>query len=249
MKIEMKTRTMAFIVLFLILPSSAVFGQQDKLKLFFKLSDYYFGKYVYNGLVDYKYASTYSKEIDALYSLMGEVDLSNATQNEKKAFCTNAYNLLVVYQVAKSYPIAKPLDQEGFFDQNKHNVAGKSLTLNELEIDMILGEFQDARFHFVLACAAMSCPRLANFAYRPENVNQLLEERTKITLNDDEFIRVNTAEKKVSISKIFEWYQGDFTRNNASLIEFINRYRTEKIPSDYQVDFYEYDWTLNERKS
>lgn len=250
MKIEMKRIALAIVVLLpLFLSFNTKARPNKKLDLFFKLSDYYLSKYVYKGMVDYRYASSYSKEIDALYQLIGEMNLSTASKNEKTAFCINAYNILVIYQVAKSYPMANPLDQEGFFDKNQHLVAGMNVTLNQLEIDHMLRKFEDARFHFVLACAAKSCPQLANFAYKPENVEILLDERTRMTLNDEEFIRVVDGSTKVQISKIFEWYADDFGGSSESIIDYINGFRDQKIPKNYTVEYSEYDWTLNERKS
>lgn len=249
MKIDMKRIAFAIIAMIFLIPSNLKAQPDEKLNLFFKLSDYYFGKYVYQGKVDYRYASSYSKEIDALYEMMGEVDLSNASKNERIAFCINAYNLLVIYQVAKSYPINNPLDQEGFFDKNQHLVAGQLITLDQLEKDQMIKVFKDARFHFVLACAAVSCPELANFAYKPGNVESLLQQRTIKAINDNNFIRVDNASKKVKLSKIFEWYAGDFGGSEPKILEYINGFRNSKIPTDYQVEYYEYNWSLNEKKS
>lgn len=220
----------------------------DKLSTFFSISDYYFRKYVHKGLVNYQYASRNLKEINAIHKLIGEVNLSGATGNEKKAFYINAYNLLVIQQVVKSYPISKPMDKIGFFDQIEHKVAGEMLTLNEVEHQKLRAAFKDAELHFVLACAAISCPRLANFAYKPDNVNQLLGKRTAMMLNDDNFIRVNPRSRVVEVSKIFEWYEKDFTKSGTSLIEYINRYRAKKIPNNFSISYYEYHWALNERK-
>lgn len=218
----------------------------EKLDVFFKLSDYYLKRHVYNGLVNYQY-SIESRELVLLYKNIGEMDLSNATEAQKKAFYINTYNLLVIYQVTRSYPLERPLDKEGFFDNTYHMVAGERLTLNELEQKM-LTTYDDARFHFVLACAAMSCPKLYNQAYTPENVDKLLEERTRLAVNDGSFIRVNQNASKVEASKIFEWYKGDFQKGGKSILDFINTYRTTQIPSSYLLAFYEYDWKLNERK-
>lgn len=223
-------------------------GKSDDLKLLCRLSNSYFRKYVHNGLVNYQNASKNSSELKALRQLIGQVNLSEATNSELKAFYINTYNILVIYQVSQSYPIQNPLDQEGFFSEKKHLVAGEELTLDQLEKGKMIKAFNDPRFHFVLACAAMSCPKLANFAYMPENIEKLLDERTKNALNDDTFVKVNQAGKKTSLSKIFDWYRSDFGQNNTTILTYINKYRDNKIPSNYAVSFYEYDWRLNERK-
>ncbi|MEM9339767.1 MAG: DUF547 domain-containing protein, partial [Bacteroidota bacterium] len=198
---------------------------------------------------NYEYASRNPKEIELIHDKISEIDLSGTSANEKKAYLINAYNLLVIYQVIESYPLSRPLDREGFFDQVEYQIDGKQLTLNELESDVLFGEFKDPRLHFALACAAMSCPKLYNLAFQPERIDELLDERTRLSINDGSFIRVNKELKEVHLSKIFEWYKSDFEQKGESVLGFINRYRVEKIPSDYKIKHYEYDWTLNERKS
>lgn len=216
---------------------------------FFRLSDFYFNRYVREGLVNYKYANSRLFEIEVMYKLLGNVDLSSASRNQKMAFRINAYNLIVIYQVAKAYPMDNPLDADGLFYKQPHLVAGKSLTLDQLEKEMLVGEFKDPRLHFVLSSAAVSCPELANFAYKPENIETLLQNRTEKTMNDNTFVRVDAANNKVVVSKIFEWYRGDFESQSPSILDFINMYRDQKIPATFSIEFDEYNWQLNERKS
>ncbi len=237
-----------FVLSFLISSGSLHAQSGEKLELFFKLSDYFLKRHVYKGLVNYQYSSKNSAEIQLLHKTITEVDLSNATTNERKAFYVNAYNILVIYQITTSYPLARPLDKEGFFDGSYHSVAGERLNLDELESKKILKAFDnDPRFHFVLACGAISCPKLYNLAYKPEDIEQLMEERTQFALSDNDFIYVDDPSKTVRVSQIFNWYKSDFDKAGASILEFINKYRIEKIPSNYKIEYYEYDWTLNER--
>ena len=119
------------------------------------------------------------------------------------------------------------------------------ITLNALEIVKLLRNFKDPKFHFVLACAARGCPKLASFAYFPDKLQDQINVRTKTALNDSRFIRVNSNSGKVNVSMIFKWYMKDFTQNGQSVISFINTYKTNKIPDNYQLDYYPYDWSLN----
>jgi len=210
-------------------------------------ADVFLSKYVSEGMVDYKSISQNLSEIATLYTAIGSMNVSTASEVEKKAFYINAYNLIVIYQVAKYYPLSSPLDQSGFFDKVKHKVAGESLTLNHLEIKKLLLAYKDPRIHFALACAAQSCPPLASFAYDPAKLNQQLDERARRALNDKDWLKVKPSENKVLLSKIFDWYKKDFAATGMSLIAWINQYRTNKIPENYQVGYYEYNWKLNER--
>ncbi|MEM6377537.1 MAG: DUF547 domain-containing protein, partial [Bacteroidota bacterium] len=171
--------------------------------------------------------------------------LDGLSAAEKQAFYINAYNLLVIEGAASNYPLKSVLDIGGFFDAKKKTVAGKKMTLNQLEKDRLLKVYKDARFHFVLVCGAIGCPPITNFAYRPETLEQQLATQTRKALNDPSFIRVDNSAKTVKLSQIFEWYPGDFGGSKSSAIEFINRYRNTAIPSDYKISFYTYDWTVN----
>ena len=213
---------------------------------FFPKADAFLKKYVTHGSVAYAKVKQ-SKDIDALYQEIGTISLAQAADVEKMAFYINAYNLIVIYYAAKHYPLKSPLDQSGFFDMVKHRVAGEEMTLNSLEIKKLLATYKDARFHFALACAAKSCPPLASFAYTPQLLEKQLQERAMAALNNPLWLKVNARNKKVELSKIFEWYKKDFTAGGKTEIEWINTFRKEKIPADFTVTYYEYDWRLNDQ--
>ncbi|MEM6523159.1 MAG: DUF547 domain-containing protein [Bacteroidota bacterium] len=236
---------LALPVLMLLIFSVLTKSNAQSQDTFYRLANIYFKKYVKDGLVNYRYAKSNSKEINVIYNLIGKYDLSEASIAEKKAFYTNTYNILIIYQIINLYPISNPLDEKGFFNENEFNVAGEMLTLDQLEKGKMLKELKEPRFHFVLACAAMSCPPLPNYAYTPANIEAELTKKTRELLNSPSFVSVNSSQKKVMLSKIFDWYRSDF---GDSLVNYINQYRTTKIPSDYNIDFFEYNWQLNERK-
>lgn len=189
---------------------------------------------------------THKTEIDELYNIIGKVSLVGTDRQSKKAFYINAYNLIVIYSIIQHYPVKSPMDIEGFFDKKDHPVAGEKLTLNKLEKDKLISTYKDARLHFVLVCAAKSCPPLLNGAFIKENVEDQLEQRTRITVNNSSWLRVDSKQKRVELSKIFEWYSSDFTTDGKSVVNWINRFRNTKIPIAYQVVYYEYEWALNE---
>ncbi len=217
------------------------------LSTFFQKSDAFFKMYVHDGKVAYKTIKANNAEIQALYADVESMSLASASEKEKKAFYANAYNLIVIYQVTKYYPLKSPLDQSGFFDKVKHTVAGEPMTLNFLEIKKLILTYKDPRIHFALACAAISCPPLASFAYMPETMDSQLNTRSSLALNNNDWLIVKPSEKKVLLSKIFDWYNKDFTMNgDNTVIAFINKYRKSPIPANYSVDYYEYNWSLNE---
>lgn len=203
--------------------------------------------HVADGRVAYAQLKKSEDELVGLYKQIGSVDLVGASDKAKKAFYINAYNVAVIHQVVQAFPLKSPLDKAGFFDQVKHRVAGQEITLNQLEKEKLISAYGDARVHFAVVCAAVSCPPIANFAYTADQLDAQLDERAKLSLNNPTFIRVNNGQKKAKLSKIFDWYKADFTKGGQSILTYINGFRREKIPTDFGTDFYEYDWRLNGR--
>lgn len=235
--------------LFGLLTIGSISAQAQSPEEFSKHADSFFKKYVSDGAVSYSKIKQNIVEVEGLYQEVGKMNLEKANDAAKKAFFINAYNVIVIYWVAKHYPLKSPLDNSGFFDKVKHSVAGESLTLNALEIKKLLNTYKDARVHFTLACAAQSCPPLASFAYTPDALDQQLTERTAKALNNPNWLKVQPGKKTVQASKIFDWYNKDFTGGGKSLIEWINQYKKEKIPANYAVGYYEYDWSLNDKRN
>ena len=52
----------------------------------------------------------------------------------------------------------------------------------------------------------------------------------------------------MELSAILDWYREDFLAVAPSLVAWLNRYRDEPVPEDYEVGFLPYDWTLNARE-
>ncbi len=177
---------------------------------FTEQADAFLSDHVSDGKVDYAGIAQNHSQIDELYQQIGKMSLKGTSDAEKKAFYINAYNLITIHQITEHYPVKSPMDVKGFFDQKKHTVAGERFTLNELEKKKLLEPYQDPRLHFVLVCAAVSCPPLADFAYQADKLDEQLDEKTRQALNSDSFVRLKRDQKKVELSKIFDWYNERF---------------------------------------
>ena len=211
---------------------------------FFSKADTFFNTYVADGKVDYKAIKNNPDSLNELIEMAGSISVTKDRILEYQAFWINGYNLFVIKSIVENYPLKSPLDVAGFFDKTKQDIGGEKITLNDIENKLLRGNFpSEARFHFVLVCAGLGCPPIINKAYKPSTLDAQLQEQTAKALNDPKFIQVN--KNKVKISQIFEWYKGDFTQNGKSLVDYINQYKTEKLPDNAKVSFYPYDWTLN----
>jgi hypothetical protein len=207
----------------------------------YKNYDAFLQKYVSSsGKVNYKKIK--KSETEALVKeFQAATPQKSWSKNEQLAYWLNAYNLFTVQLIVEHYPVAKitDLDKGKPWDVKRIDLGGKKYSLNDLENEVIRPTFKDARIHFAINCAAKSCPPLYNKAFTSDKVQSLLDVRTKAFLTS----KSNTlAEKKVKISKIFDWYKADF----GELTAFLSKYSTVKVVKDAVVEFGEYDWGLNE---
>ena len=231
-----------------IILSLFVFGSCLKLNAqdvnsFFQKSESFFKSVVENGKVNYSSIQNDKKEIEELTILISQISPEKLTPIERKTFLINAYNLLVISEVINHYPISSTKKINGFFEKIKHQVGENRWTLNQIENEQIRKEYEDPRVHFVLNCAAVSCPPVTNFAYFPTLLEGQLDAQTTIAINDSNFIYEKNG--KNYISNIFKWYKGDFTKNG-TVLDFINEYRTQKLNAENRTIHYPYDWVLND---
>ena len=221
------------------------FGQNA---IFFNKADDFFNENVKNGKVEYAEIKKNQSNLNDLTKAIADFDFEKESVAGQKAFLINAYNILVISGIVNKFPIKSPLDVSGFFDRIKYKVIGKKMTLNDIENKMIREKYKDPRFHFALVCGANGCPVIINKAYLPATIDAQLTNQTRIAVNNANFTKVSDEAKTVKLSQLFDWYKDDFLKKGDNYIDFLNKYRTDKIPDNYKVYLYNYDWTLNNTK-
>ncbi len=186
------------------------------------------------------------------------------------AFWINAYNAFTLNDVleyvdGKTDSVKKV---NGFFDKNKHPIAGESLTLDEIERRG--RNLRDPRIHFAINCASTSCPKLQPFAYTAAELDRQLNQVTReFFMDSGRGLRLQRDENTVSLSPILEWYAGDFSGATSATGQFLSRARAA-ISGDSVIEFVinhvgqdlasyirqqrpkvkylDYDWTLNSQR-
>ncbi len=202
-------------------------------------------RYVRDGEVDYR---GLQNQLPALKRLVQQhpVNALPTGSGARQAAYINLYNLAVLQQVLSQYPVEGPQQLPGFFSVAFIPWQSGRISLDELEKGQLLKDYPDARLHLILVCAARSCPPLYSGAYRAEQLEQQLARQTRAALDDPRFIRVPGEGSEVALSQIFKWYRTDFEREAGSVRAWINRYRSEPLPADAALTYYDYDWSLNE---
>lgn len=165
------------------------------------------------------------------------------------AFHINAYNALSIYKVIETgIPETNAgLRKVFFFAFGKVQVGGQPVSLYDYE-NKVIRPLGDPRIHMALNCMSVSCPRLPREPFLAEALDQQLERETKHFFSEPRNLNVDTLNKVVTTSEILKFFSEDFLLKAPSLIAFINRYRdsaSAKIPEDFRVEYFPYDWTIN----
>ncbi|MDZ4796479.1 MAG: DUF547 domain-containing protein [Bacteroidota bacterium] len=206
------------------------------------------------GNVHYKSFQSDSIELQKYLKLLSNNPPNETiwTVNEQKAYWINAYNAFTIQLVLKYYPLKSIKDigssiQIPFvntpWDVKFISIGNEKMDLNNIEHGQLRKKFDDPRIHFAIVCASKSCPVLLNEAYDPARLEQQLDKQAKVFLADT--FRNKIAADKIQLSKIFDWFKGDFTKNG-SLIDYLNKYALVKINANAENSYLDYDWSLNE---
>lgn len=201
------------------------------------------------GMVDYKGLKANEKDFAKFNTYVEAIGNAKVkgSKKAKLAFYINAYNAHVIKAVIDKLPTKSVMKVDGFFKKTKHNVAGKSMTLDHLENKIIRPKFNDARIHFALVCAAKSCPPLKRKAFTEKNVNKMLEKNTKKFVPKATKVDGNT----VTTSQLFNWFADDFKNNEGSVANYLAKYLPEHAEllksGKAEIKFSHYNWDLNSK--
>ena len=209
-----------------------------------------------DGLVNYKGLAAERSRLKAYLKLLeGNEPKESWTEDQRLAYWINAYNAYTLELILEHYPVKSIKDIGAAikipfvntpWDIKFINIGDEPKDLNNIEHGIIRKKFDEPRIHFALVCAAISCPKLQNRAYLPETLDAQLTDAAKDFLSDPSKNEIKSS-SKADLSKLFSWYRGDFTKKT-SLEEYLNQYSEIKLEKRANLDFKDYDWTLNEQK-
>jgi hypothetical protein len=213
------------------------------------------------GGVDYALLSTSQRtqlhRAGHSFSSICTQELEAMSQKGQMAFWINAYNLFTLIQIERHYPLKSirnigilPLAawREAFISMPGLNK--KSLSLNDIEHEILRKEFDDNRIHFAINCASLGCPRLRNIPWAERQLDRDLEQAAREFLADGQKNRMGDSHQSVALSRIFKWFRGDFETGKHTLASTVARWsagemaarlKSEKV----EIEFLEYDWRLN----
>jgi hypothetical protein len=190
---------------------------------------------------------TDSAAIDSILKDWSKIDATKLSKNDRAAFRINLYNAAMISEVLDNYPLTsvttfgKPFS---VFKKNYISTPQGKISLDTLEKKQLLGDFPDARVHFAVNCASVSCPPLRAEAYTGDQLEKQLAEQARLFVATPHAVQIKGS--TAHYSSLFDWYKKDFDESNPAKV--INKYAAKKIPTNLKVLWIKYDWNLNEAK-
>jgi hypothetical protein len=230
--------------------------------------------YVRNGDVYYRALKSDRGKLDGYVNLIAGTAIDKAPREEQLAFWLNAYNALVLRTVVDHYPIAgraaqypsKSIRQiPGAFERIAHRVGGRSLTLDQIEKD-VLPQFHDPRVYFALGRGAIGSGRLRSEAFTPARVDEQLADVGAECVSRAQCAQLDRDANKITASAIFSWHEKEFADAYAdkapaalasrspierAIVAFVSpklltAERDMIAANTFQVAYKPFDWTLND---
>ena len=219
--------------------------------------------------VDYAALVGRREALDAYIGTLERVSLAaieGATREEQLAFWINAYNACMLRLVAEHYPIQKaggiftglrnaiagrPANSvwqiEDVFTVAHCRIAGALRSQDDIE-HSIIRPMGEPRIHFAVNCAARSCPVLWPDAYEAATLEAQLERAVSKLVSTPEHFSVEPG--VVRMNKVLDWFKEDFggiEGLRTFFAPYLDAADAEVISThDTRIEFFEYDWTLND---
>jgi len=234
------------------------------------------------GGVDYKRLKAQRADLDAFVASLAGLDpatIASWTAPERIAFWVNAYNTITLQRIVDHYPIHRgslvaslrfPENSirqiEGVWDNLSTSIAGRDMTLDHIEHEILRKDFREPRIHAALVCAAKGCPPLRAEAFIAARLDKQLDDQSRRFLASPKRFKVDRQKKIVRLSPLLKWYAEDFVAayntdgslqgHSAALcatLDYASRYVAPKDAQflrtqSYTVEYSDYDWSLNERE-
>ncbi|MBO0724091.1 MAG: DUF547 domain-containing protein [Blastocatellia bacterium] len=264
----MRKKSMLFAVLplFICAANFGVYAQGVDYSEYDRLTRKYVNE---RGLVDYKGLKS---ELSALKTFIDQISAVSPQSHpqqfqdsgEQLRYWMTAYNAWVMYIAASEYPSKSSLwNFLGLFRNRDIKLGGKPMKLGDLEHKIIRAGYKDPRIHFYINCGASSCPALGQGVIQQFKTSDALDQSARRFINDAKNVKYDAADKRLYLSKIFDWFGDDFLNylkekngdQKPHIAQYIllylegpSREALRQTPlNEIRVSYLSYDKSLNEQ--
>ncbi len=175
---------------------------------------------------------------------------SEWSRDQQLAYWLNLHNALTVSVVADRGGRGAldrmrqfPASAEGPFATPIVTIEGRSLSVDGIVNEVLRPNFSDVPFHYGVFSGAEGGPSLRRRAFTGHAVRTELDEEARRYINGR---GVNLSRRGLRVSKLYEWYAGDFGGTDAAVLDHVRGYAEGRLKSDLAtrtaIDHYDYDF-------
>lgn len=230
--------------------------------------------YVRDGYVYYRALKSDRARLDAYVASLDRVRLDIASPQEQVAFWINGYNALVLQTIVNEYPIPERTREypagsirqiPGAFERRPHRLAGRTLTLDQIE-QTVLPTFHDPRVFLALGRGAVGSGRLRSETYDAKRLENQLSESASECAARTQCVQVDASQSVLRINAIFSWRRNEFVaayaERAANLFEgrspveravlalitprLLAAERAMLDKNAFRLEYQPFDWSLND---
>lgn len=206
-----------------------------------------------DGFVDYSLLAANSSELDMYIEKLSIAGLDELSKYSRLSVFLNAYNAFTLKLITENKGIKsiKDIPEERRWKDKRWVLGGQTVSLDELEHEMIRKTYGDARVHFALVCAAKSCPKLRNEPYSEEKLITQLDDQARKFCKQGHNFRWDAQNNTVYLSQIFDWFRNDFADDEKGVLDYVKKYLNEDTAKEIsssknvKIKYIPYDWSLN----
>lgn len=205
-----------------------------------------------NGWVDYQRLAQSEGVLQSYLETIAAAPFDELGRDEKLTLLINGYNAATLMLIIENLPINSIMDipESKRWDDQRWVIGGHQWSLNQIEHEQIRPNFVEPRIHFALVCAAVGCPPLRNGAYSAEKLDSQLDKQSQYVHDQGTWFQFDAERGELALTKVYNWYRGDFVQAAGSVEEFAAKYSSElasylESGQSVQLSWLPYDWSLN----
>jgi len=172
------------------------------------------------------------------------------------AFWLNLYNAVTVDVVLDHYPVRSIRDirlgggglfRGGPWQKPLVEVDGTTLSLDNIEHDILRTHWRDPRVHYGVNCASIGCPNLQKRAFGGARLEAMLDAGARDYVNHSRGLSFQNGQ--ATASRIYDWFDEDFGGRNGLVPHWRQHARGETaraLSGDVKIAGFAYDWSLND---
>lgn len=196
----------------------------------------------------------------AYMDYLAGIPITIFSKKEQLAYWINLYNVKVWHVILRYYPV-KSINKidispgtfsNGPWKKKVFLIERQPVSLYDIKNKILRPIWGDDRILYALNDGAMGSVYIQKDAFTAQNTEALLDSTREEYFQSSAAFSVSKR-GTIKISSMFKWYLFDFASDEKALVDYLQRYGTDKqktILKDFDVEKnkikYSFDWKLND---